>query len=178
GNRAGGLGIRPMIDSAETDLPEPDSPTMPSVSPGRIDQLTPSTALTTPASVSKWTRRSSISINGSPAAAAVGLLPSSVIGASERPSSEFRIERVADPVAHEHETEDGVHDGHGREEPHEVLVPEEALAGGDHVAPVGGVGVRARAQVGEGYLGDDRHTDAHCAVHDHRRQAVGEHVPG
>ena len=30
---AGGLGISPMIESAVTDLPQPDSPTMPSVLP-------------------------------------------------------------------------------------------------------------------------------------------------
>ena len=40
-----------MIDFAVTLLPEPDSPTMPSVSPGRSVKLTPSTARTTPASV-------------------------------------------------------------------------------------------------------------------------------
>ena len=30
---AGGFGIRPMIESAVTDLPQPDSPTIPSVLP-------------------------------------------------------------------------------------------------------------------------------------------------
>ena len=65
GNRAGGDGTRPMIAMADTDLPEPDSPTMPSVSPGLTDQLTPSTARTTPLSVWKCTRRSSTDSNGS-----------------------------------------------------------------------------------------------------------------
>ena len=37
-----------MIDSAVTLLPQPDSPTSPSVSPARTAKLTPSTALTMP----------------------------------------------------------------------------------------------------------------------------------
>ena len=47
----GGVGTRPMIARLVTDLPEPDSPTMPSVSPGWISKLTPLTAWTTPSSV-------------------------------------------------------------------------------------------------------------------------------
>ena len=45
--RPGGLGTRRMIDSDVTDLPQPDSPTMPSVSPGASEKLTPSTAANT-----------------------------------------------------------------------------------------------------------------------------------
>ena len=41
-----------------TDLPQPDSPTMPSVLPRSSVKLTPSTDLTSPSSVGKWTRRS------------------------------------------------------------------------------------------------------------------------
>ena len=42
-------GTSPMTVIAETDLPDPDSPTIASVSPASTCQLTPSTALTTPA---------------------------------------------------------------------------------------------------------------------------------
>ncbi len=49
---------RPMIASDVTDLPEPDSPTMPSVRPGSRSKLTPRTASTVPASEAKLTRRS------------------------------------------------------------------------------------------------------------------------
>ena len=45
--RPGGLGTSRMIDSDVTDLPQPDSPTMPSVSPGASEKLTPSTAANT-----------------------------------------------------------------------------------------------------------------------------------
>ena len=57
--------IRPGVVDSDHDrrcvtlFPEPDSPTMPSVSPGRTVKLTPSTARMTPASVWKYVWRSS-----------------------------------------------------------------------------------------------------------------------
>ncbi len=42
-----------MIDRTRTDLPEPDSPTIPIVSPRPSTTETPSTARTTPYGVSK-----------------------------------------------------------------------------------------------------------------------------
>ena len=48
GISAGGMSWRRMIESEVTLLPQPDSPTIPRVSPGMIEKLTPSTALTTP----------------------------------------------------------------------------------------------------------------------------------
>src|ERR1700755_494808 len=81
-----------MIDLAQTLLPEPDSPTMPSVSPACRSKLTPSTARTGPESVRNQVRRSRTCSNGS---AAVGM----------------RIEPVAEAVAHEveghHHRQDG-----------------------------------------------------------------------
>src|SRR5438105_8316917 len=47
-----------MIERLVTDFPEPDSPTMPKVSPRFRSKLMPSTALTVPSSVSKYVRRS------------------------------------------------------------------------------------------------------------------------
>src|SRR6266849_9680935 len=54
----GGSGISRMSDRFATDLPEPDSPTIPNVSPRFSSKLTPSTAFTTPSSVAKYVRRS------------------------------------------------------------------------------------------------------------------------
>ncbi len=54
----GGSGMSRMSDRAATVLPEPDSPTMPSVSPRSSVKLTPLTALTTPAWVKKKVERS------------------------------------------------------------------------------------------------------------------------
>src|SRR3954447_20513054 len=53
-----GSRMRRMTDMAVTLLPEPDSPTMPSTSPARTVNETPSTARISPSSVLKDTRRS------------------------------------------------------------------------------------------------------------------------
>jgi hypothetical protein len=49
---------RPRMAWLVTDLPEPDSPTIPIVWPRSSVKLSPSTALTTPSSVGKCTLRS------------------------------------------------------------------------------------------------------------------------
>jgi hypothetical protein len=56
--RPGGWTSR-MIERAVTDLPLPDSPTSPSVSPARTSKLTSSTAFTRPAGTSKTVVRPS-----------------------------------------------------------------------------------------------------------------------
>src|SRR3954471_6911857 len=57
--------VRPMTVRLETLLPEPDSPTIPSAWPRATSYDTPSTAFTTPSSVSKWTVRSRTLRSGS-----------------------------------------------------------------------------------------------------------------
>src|SRR5919108_2448861 len=56
--RPAGSATRRMIESADTDLPQPDSPTSATVSPSCTSQDTPSTARTTPADVWNVVRRS------------------------------------------------------------------------------------------------------------------------
>ena len=56
--RAVRLVCRPITAMLETDLPEPDSPTMPRVRPRSTANDSPSTDLTRPSSVGKCTRRS------------------------------------------------------------------------------------------------------------------------
>ena len=53
-----------MIERDSTVLPEPDSPTTPSVLPRSRLNETPSTACTVPRSVSNWVWRSSTSSSG------------------------------------------------------------------------------------------------------------------
>src|SRR5262245_43177259 len=53
-----------MIESAVTDFPEPDSPTMATTSPRLTVKLTPSTARTMPRVVMNWVWRSSTSSSG------------------------------------------------------------------------------------------------------------------
>src|ERR1700712_2172497 len=60
-----GSRIRRMIDITVTLLPEPDSPTMPRISPGAMLNDTPSTAPTRPSPWRNETRRSRTSSSGS-----------------------------------------------------------------------------------------------------------------
>jgi hypothetical protein len=53
------LVLRPMIERDSTVLPEPDSPTTPSVRPRASENDTPSTARTAPAGTAKCVLRSS-----------------------------------------------------------------------------------------------------------------------
>ena len=57
--------IRRITDIIVTLLPDPDSPTIPSTSPGETENETPSTAPTLPASVRKVTCKSRTSSSGS-----------------------------------------------------------------------------------------------------------------
>src|SRR5215470_11802493 len=102
--------IRRITDIIVTLLPDPDSPTMPRVSPSETVNDTPSTALTTPSSVRKLTRRSRTSSSGS----FMTPPPSSCIGPSCRPHP--RVERRVGDVyqrVRQHDEERAVdHGGH------------------------------------------------------------------
>src|SRR5258707_9130708 len=100
-----------MIDLAQTLLPEPDSPTMPSVSPACRSKLTPSTARTGPESVRNQVRRSRTCSKGAPGCnASAGTNGSAAIG--------MRIEPVAEAGAHEIEGHHHRQDGQTRESRH------------------------------------------------------------
>ena len=59
------FGSRPMAARAVTDLPDPDSPTMPSTSPGAMEKSMPRTAWTVPAFVRNSTSSPSTCSAGS-----------------------------------------------------------------------------------------------------------------
>ena len=59
-------GTRPMMVRDSTVLPEPDSPTTPSALPRSSENVTPSTARTTPRGVVKWVWRFSTSMSVPP----------------------------------------------------------------------------------------------------------------
>ena len=112
-----------MIESAVTDLPQPDSPTIPSVLPFSTAKLTPSTARTTPSRVKKCVRRSSTS---SSAIATLSLRP--------------RVERVAEAVGDEVRAQDERGDRDRRDDddagacgrrrgPPAAIAPQEASGG-------------------------------------------------
>src|SRR5580692_10500174 len=121
-----GSSSRFMIDLAATLLPDPDSPTIPSVSPRFSVKLTPSTARTTPASVKNQVRRSLTCSNGS---APVGI---STLGISA--SSRMRVEPIAKTVADEVEADHHRQDRQAREGRHPPLRDQLATLG-DHGPP-------------------------------------------
>src|SRR2546425_2170968 len=130
--RPGGIGMRRMSERAVTVLPQPDSPTSPSVSPAASSKDTPSTARTTPSRVKNCVYRSLTSrSSGTPLPFASKAAESTGQCLGLHP----RVERVPEAVADEGE---GQHDdrdaerwkqdrpGRGRED-HESLI--------DHHAP-------------------------------------------
>src|SRR6202040_4470666 len=95
----GGSGIRRKTEPAVTDLPQPLSPTIATVSPASTVKETPSTARFTPSGVRKCVCRFSISSRA-------------IARNSSQPLRHARIERVAQAVAeqvdreHRHREED------------------------------------------------------------------------
>src|SRR5574340_818634 len=147
-----------ISDSAVTDFPEPDSPTMASVWPASREKLTPSTALTTPSRVKNWvfrlfTSRSAISV------------------------FHPHIERIAQAVAHQNEGEHCGQDGETGPQRQPGRRDHQRLGLRQHEAPRRGRRLHAHAEVRKRRLGDDRAADAHGAVHDDRSDRVRQDVP-
>src|SRR4051812_28807487 len=157
--RPGGMGIRPSSASVETLLPEPDSPTIPRISPGKSSYETPSTAWTIPSSVLNSTARSSIARSGS------GTHPPLL-----------RVECVPEAVADEVHAEHDQDDQQAREDrqpPLRGIV----LPVVDEHAERRGRRRDAEAEEGEGSLSQDRHAHRQGAVDDDRPERVREDVP-
>src|SRR4051812_26809261 len=92
----GGSGISRISDMEVTDLPQPDSPTIASVSPSLTWNDTPSTARLIPLGVRKWVCRFSTSSN------AIAISPS-----TSQALGHARVERVAKAVAEQIHREHG-----------------------------------------------------------------------
>src|SRR5687768_13801807 len=155
---AGGLGIRPMMESAVTDLPQPDSPTMPSVFPRSSEKLTPSTARTSPSRVKKCVDRSVTS------SSATLRLPSA------------RVERVAQAVGDEVRTEDERRDRdrRHRDDVRCDAVHEPALLG--HLPPRRVRRADAETDEGQNRLAQDHARQLEEDRDDQHTEGVGEHV--
>ncbi len=113
-------GNSPMVASADTDLPDPDSPTIPSTSPVATSKLTPRTAATRPASLGNDTSRSRTCRTASSAVvAATGVAASTSSPSTTGPApGRAGVERVPQTVAEEVHGEDG-DDQQGRREQEE-----------------------------------------------------------
>ena len=86
----------PISAKAVCDLPDPDSPTIPSVSPARSEKFKSLTAVTSPSLVVKVTRRSFTASSRSALLSVVIIVNSLTI---------FRVEGITQAIADKVETE-------------------------------------------------------------------------
>ena len=171
-----------MIACAVTDLPDPDSPRMASVSPSSQVKLTPLTALATPSRVRNSTCRSSTSSSRpsarrSDAVRRLGLsvsvvvmcgLLSAVFGSKASRTASPSMMNASTVTAQEH----GREQQHVRRRPHdadeasEIATPQETTGG-----------CRPMPRKDSVASTEMKMPSAIVAHDDHRRQGVGQHVP-
>ena len=157
-----------MIDRLVTDLPEPDSPTTASVSPASSVNETSSTALTRPASVSKWVRRWRTSSSGAAERAGGGrghsVLRSLGSSRSRRPSPTICSDSAERMIANPGNTH----------QPDRLV--RELLAAGDHRAPGRQRGRNADAEKRQARLGEHGVGEDEGRLHQDRRRDVLQDV--
>ena len=137
-----GKSTRPMIASAVTLLPEPDSPTRPSVSPASQREVE---------AVDGDQRR----VDGVPKSTRRSSMSSSAI-AIARQRRELRVERIAQAVAHEVEREHRDQDRQARIGDHPRRALDEFQRRGEHRPPFGRRRLRAEAEEAERRGVEDR----------------------
>src|ERR1051326_8464018 len=138
------LAMVPRIAFASVVLPQPDSPTRPMISPGRMVRLTPSSTRAGPDSVANETKRFSTSRRL----------------ASAGGTADPRVEDVTQAVAQEIEPH---HDEEDREAGRERVPPglgQELARLGNHAAPFGRGRRRAEPQESERARGEDGESHA------------------
>src|SRR5829696_8021274 len=171
------LGSRPMIASDVTDLPQPDSPTRPTVWPGRTSKLMPSTAMNgfSPCRVNVTLRSRTDSSGSSPRAVLGGGVAVAVIRKSP---PALGVEGLEQRLAHEGEAERHEDDAQRRVDREVRVVLDVLLRPAQHLAPLGRVVVGvAEAEEGQGGGVDDGGGEHQGGLHDDRPDRVRHHVP-
>src|SRR6266481_5084656 len=163
-----GGSIRPMIARPVTDFPAPDSPTTPRTSPLAMSKEIPSMARNALRRVTNSTRRLRTESTGSVMRSVRKL---------RRFSSEFWIERVAQPVAEQVDREDQARQRKAREGNDPPLPGKQIIvADPDQRAERGhGVG-HAGAEEGERGFGDDGEREVDGRDHQDRPHRVRQYV--
>src|SRR5919109_5381555 len=173
-------GSRPSSASAVALFPQPDSPTMPSVSPAPISNEIPFTACTVPLPVQKWTRRSSTA--RSDASGTADDAPAEEperLALAEAPdaAAELRVERFPQAVADEVESEHRDDDRDAGNDGEERRRLEVVVHVGEHRPPLRRCRVlRAEAEEAEPGDVDDRRGHRERSLDDHGRDRVREDV--
>src|SRR6478672_7583524 len=150
----------PRMALASVVLPQPDSPTRPMISPGRIAKLTPSSTRASPASVANETRRRSTSRSLSPG------------DATTDPWIEDIAQAVAQQVEAHHDEEDGKPGRQGRP----PGLGQELARLRDHAPPFRSRRRRAEAEEAQRAGGQDGEAHADGSPHDDRRHHVRQHM--
>src|SRR5580704_12340458 len=148
-----------ISDMAVTDLPQPDSPTMASVSPSSTWKETPSTARLMPSGVRKWVCRFWTSSN-----------------AILQAFSHAGIERITQAVADQIDGEHGDRQERGGKEHDKGLYLPQRPALGHDVAPGWNGGRCAGADEGEDGLHDHGAGANLGCLDQHRRHRIGQDV--
>src|SRR6202167_5612714 len=149
-------GVRAISASAVIVLLEPDSPTTPRLSPSPSENDVRSTTRCNPLGVPTSTASSETSSSMS------------------APGLQFRIERVAQSVAKQVETQNAERDRNARIERESGGVVEDVLGVGEHLAPRGLRRLRAEAEIRERRLGENGDRELNRRLHDQRGRNVGQ----
>src|ERR1700722_18913281 len=169
-HRRPGGSIRPITARPVTDFPAPDSPTTPSTSPLAMSKEMPSIARSALWRVTNSTPRLRTESTGS--------VMWSDIPEWRRFSSEFRIERIAQPVAEQIDREDQRREGNTRKGDDPPFAGKQIIvADPDQRAERRhGIG-HAGAQKRQGRLGDDGERKIDGRDHQDRPHRVWQDVP-
>src|SRR6266571_1540172 len=174
-------GSSPMIDRPVMDLPQPDSPTSPRVSPASIRRSILPTACTTDLVSWMCVDRSVISRTGAMRGYSSGqwtsagtLVVTTAGSAAPQPHVERVAQRVAEQVARHHDQHDARAD---RVDQPPVAVLQVPHPVGEHVAPVLGRVVQPEAKEAERGHGQDRIGDVERDVDDDHAERVRDQVP-
>src|SRR5918996_5360328 len=154
---------RPMVASAVTDLPEPDSPTTQTSSRGRTAIVTSSMANGRSAPAGRRTVRPRMSRTGS-----AGRF---VLMRSHLPR-DARIEAVAQAIAENIHGEHGESEQQARQEQDPGRDLEEGAGLGDHVAPAWDLGWRPSTEKAQDRFENDSGGADVGRLHDERRDGV------
>src|SRR5919197_1000094 len=144
---AGGDGMSRSMVIAVTLLPQPDSPTSPSVPPRGTSKDTPSTARVRPSRLANQTSRSST--------ATMGSAPMAVVMPRSQTPRDLRVEHVAEPVAEQVDRQHGHAEKEAREHDEAERQLHDRASLGHHVAPARDLGRCAGAE--EGQVGLEQH---------------------
>src|SRR5262247_2021268 len=148
-----------MTAKSAVDLPEPDSPTRPTISPGCRARVRSFTAGWSAPPTAKLTLRFSISRSGSDIA--------------ERA---LQVEAIAQPLAKEVEADDGGADGQRGAEERPEGDADVLLRLVDHDAPVRVRRLGAQAEIAQRGPAHEGEADVDAALHDDGRPHAGENL--